>query len=234
MKKLRFIIADDHPLFRSGLRAVISVLDFVSDIIEVGSGQELLQLLRLDANFDVILLDVFMPDGSGREVCEIISKSYPQIKIVAISFSDSEETIQAMFHAGANGYIIKSSGKENIIRVIDLVVNAEVNYKPIGNKSGISKHNNRELAIQKIIETERMRDIIYLLCQELSNVEMGDMLCVSPRTIEYYRNKLIDITDARNSIGLAKFAMDNVILTDSKLISKWQEKVKLYLESHPK
>jgi DNA-binding NarL/FixJ family response regulator len=202
---IRLAIADDHEIFREGLSLFISKIPDFNLIGEARNGMELLSFLKRET-VDIVLMDIRMPELNGIETTRIIRKDIPDTKIIALTMFDDEQNILNMYQAGVSGYLLKNTNKvqfETAIRT----VHSGGNY--FSNDTAI--HFIRKAAKDKESDgqhlNEREIEIIKLLCMQLSSKEIADKICLSIRTIEGYRMKIMKKINVKNHAGIVLYAM---------------------------
>lgn len=213
---IKIVIADDHEIFRDGLKLMLSKFPEIIIVGEAENGRELLQLAT-KLNPDVILTDIKMPLLDGIEATKKLTTSHPNIGIIGLSMFDEDDLIIDMLEAGAKGYLLKNSDKHEIIEAIKTVYM----HHPYYCRNTSSKlmqmiagsRFNPYIKKEKIIFTEREIEIIALICQEFTNKEIGEKLFLSSRTVEGHRLKILEKMDAKNTVGLVVYAMKNSIYT---------------------
>jgi two-component system response regulator DegU len=208
--KIKVVIADDHKLFRKGIIALLSDLDFIGEIEEAANGAELLELLaNMKILPDVILLDLRMPVMDGVEAQQKIGKLYPDIKVIILTMEDDEQYILHLINEGVNGYLLKNADTDEMEKSIQKVIEQGFYFSEdiskLVMKSLIRKDKN-DTAINFDFN-ERELQILELICKEFTTAEIADKLCLSDRTIEGYRQKLIDKANVKNIAGLVVFAV---------------------------
>jgi len=228
--KIKIIIADDHPVFRSGLEMALKTMNFVSKVSQAANGEEVLKLLDHEA-YDVILMDIKMSPMDGIQTTEVIRTRHPDAKVIALSMHDDEKIILEVLEKGASGYLIKNADRKEIEEAIKYIMEGHQYFsKPVSEillkELNRRKASKTSLANEEIMLKERFRDIIFLICHELTNVEIGDALCLSGRTIEDYRKKILESTESRNIFGLVKYAISHGIMEDPELEKKFQKNLK--------
>lgn len=210
-KKITIAIADDHTMLRIGLIKLLTLHGNFQSLFDVDGGAEVIEELKKHKIPDVLILDVNMAGKDGAETADWVSKHYPQVKILALSMSNDEQTILKMIQAGAKGYVTKNCEPEKLVEAIDTLYRNGV-YLPESLSltlfSGIK--NNMIAASAKVpILNEKEKLFLTLLCQELSYKEIAEKMFLSPRTIDDYRKKLTKKLNVRGKSGLVVYAMNN-------------------------
>ena len=210
-RKVKIIIAEDHPLFRDGLKTIINLQFDFEIIAEAEDGDKLLKLLEFH-NPDIVLMDINMPILNGIDATSFIATHFNDIKVIALTMNDERSSIMEMMDAGANGYILKSADREEIMKAINTVMNGDDYYC-----------KRVESSIINLIETKRSTNhykklisfndkeikIINFLCEELNSDEIAKEMYLSKKTIDGIRIKIKNELDVRNSIGIVKYAIRN-------------------------
>jgi DNA-binding NarL/FixJ family response regulator len=211
-KKINVIITDDHKLFRKGIIALLEDFDFIGETNEASNGAELLALLaKIKTLPDVVLLDLRMPVMDGVEAHKQIRKLYPEIKVIILTMEDDEQYILHLISEGVNGYLLKNADPDEMEKAILKVV--ENGYYFSENIStlvvkGMVKKDTSE-AVPNLDFNERELQILELICKEFTASEIAEELNLSVRTVEGYRQKLIDKAGVKNVAGLVIFAVKN-------------------------
>ncbi len=211
--KIKIIICDDHQIFVEGLKALIKDSDKVTMIGEASNGEELLELEKLK-DADVVLMDIFMPKINGIEATQKLKVIYPDIKVLGLTMVEEAKQISDMIKAGASGYLLKTSGRDELVQAI-IKVHAGERY--LSNEVSIKlldrMLNNNE-PLQELTErnppiTKREHEIIQLIAQELTNEEIARKLNNSPMTIITHRKNLLRKLNVRNTAGLVRYAVQH-------------------------
>ena len=208
MNKFNIILADDHKIVRDGISAMLEDEPQYQIIGEAGNGREALELCK-NNEVDVIIMDLNMPEVSGLEAIEQIKKEYPKIKILALTMLSQNEAIKNTVSAGVNGYVLKSSNSEDVLEALDTIISGghyfcEETTKTI--MEGLAGVNVRKtLSIEEI--TPREKDVLQLICDEMTAIEISEELVISVRTVDSHRRNLLQKTGAKNTVGLVKFAL---------------------------
>ncbi|MBA3647829.1 MAG: response regulator transcription factor [Chitinophagales bacterium] len=216
-QKIKIVIADDHQIFIEGIKALIKENDPVSMVGEARDGETLMQLLKIKKP-DVVLMDLNMPRMNGIEATRQIKALYPLVRIIGLTMHDDTSNISDMMKAGASGYLLKTTGKQELIGAISRVnkgekyLSNEVSTKLL--ESMFTEESEKVMPVQsrKVEFTKREMDIIRLIAQELTNVEIAAKLNNSPMTIITHRKNLLRKLGVKNTAGLVKYAVQNGLL----------------------
>jgi DNA-binding NarL/FixJ family response regulator len=189
-ERLRILIADDHPLFRDGLRMLLSTTDDLEVMAEASSGEEAVELVtRSQDPPDVVLMDLKMPGLSGIEATRNIVSIAPQVHVLVVTMFDDDASVFAAMRAGARGYILKDAAQDDVLRAIRSVGRGEAIFSPsvatrvLESFSAVQQAVPRELFPML---TERERDILSALARGYSNVEIARELQLTPKTVRNY------------------------------------------------
>jgi DNA-binding NarL/FixJ family response regulator len=207
---IRVVIADDHEIFREGFRVMLKKQPDIELIGEAEDGKELTEIVE-KLSPDVVVTDIKMPKMDGIEVTKALSKSHPHIGIIALSMFDEDNLIIDMLEAGAKGYLLKNTHKQEIFEAIKTVYRDETYYchhtsNKLAKMIAQSKFNPYK-KMPKPEFSDRELDTIRLICQEFSNKEIAARLSLSIRTIEGYRDKILEKINARNTAGIVIYAI---------------------------
>lgn len=217
MKSINLAIADDHKIFRNGLKATLEDCPDFKLLIEASNGKELIGQLATHTP-DVILMDIKMPEMDGMQTTAYIHEHFKQIKILALSMHNEDKYIVDMMKAGASGYLLKNAEPEEIIEAIATVYekgfyfNEHLSVTLI--KQLVGPGNYKGGAEQQQVDlNEREIEVLKLVCQEHSNQEIADKIFLSVRTVEGYRARLFEKTGSKNLVGLVIFAIKKGIIS---------------------
>lgn len=212
---LNVIIADDHVLFRAGVKTALSLKKDIRIIGEADNGQQLLHLLR-HLQPDVILLDIQMPVMDGITTLPEIKKLYPNIKIIMLTMHNDHSMISRLMELGANAYLTKNSDPEVIYEAIKTCYANEYYFNDLTNKAlldGLRTRRSAEVSGPAEVKlSEKEKQILKLMCDEKSTKEIADIVDLSPRTVEAIRDKLKTKTGVKSMAGLVMFAIKSGII----------------------
>lgn len=207
---IKIIIADDHEMYRDGFRLMLTKQKDIQLVAEAENGRELLELVSLHKP-DVVVTDIKMPLMDGIEATNKITAQFPDTGVIGLSMFDEDDLIIDMLEAGAKGYLLKNSGKEQIAEAIKTVYNGDVYYckstsKKLTGMIAKSKFNPYTKK-PKVEFSDREKEIIELICKEMSNKEIAEKLFLSIRTVEGHRLNILDKMEVKNSVGVVIYAM---------------------------
>ncbi|WP_394758125.1 response regulator [Flavobacterium sp.] len=211
MEKIKIIIVDDHLLFSQSLSYLIGTFKEFVVIGSYSNGKEFINSFT-DTEFEkpnIVLLDVNMPIMDGIETMKWIKENSPELKVVALSVNDDEDTIMKMITNGAKGYLLKDTSPTVFKDALLDVYHKGVYYSEMVSGFIINKLGNNE---NKIILKEREVEFIKLACTEKTYKEIADGMCLSPKTIDGYRENLFQKLELKTRIGLVLYAIKNKIV----------------------
>jgi DNA-binding NarL/FixJ family response regulator len=210
-KKITVYIADDHTLFRKAMVKLLASFENVGNVKDAGNGRELLNLVKHETP-DVVIIDLQMPVLDGIETCELLTKKYPGVKIIVLTVHDSERYILHMIEMGAHAFLLKSSKPEELERAIHAVVEKDFYHNELVAstlRKSVRDHKAIERPLFKKVElSEREREILSLICNELTIREIGLKLSLSENTVRNHRVNIMDKVGVKNTVGLVKFAYE--------------------------
>ena len=202
---IKVAIADDHTLFRTGVKTSLSARKDIQMVAEAENGMQLLNLLK-HIKPDVVLLDIQMPIMDGPE----IKKLYPDVKVIMLSMHNDHSMITKMMEIGANSYLTKESDSETIYQAIRTCYEQEFFFNELTNKAllnGLRTKRPAEASMPEVHLTDKEVTILRLMCEEKSTKEIADMVDLSPRTVEAIRDKLKTKTGVKSMAGLVMNAV---------------------------
>ncbi len=210
-KKYRVFLVDDHALFLSGLKGLLSRYRELEIVGEATDGAEFLKMLP-DCGCDVVLMDIDMPGMSGIQATEEALMIEPSLKIITLSMHGEEEFYFRMVEAGAKGFLLKNSDIKEVVEAIKTVAEGgtyfsqELLFSLVGSlKSTRHEHEHEHLS-------EREKEILLLICKGFSNHEIGDKLFISKRTVDKHRANILEKTGCKNTANLVVYAIKSSLV----------------------
>lgn len=210
---LQIILAEDHNIVRNGIRILLDAEDEFNVIGEASNGKKVLELIKKADNVDLVITDINMPQMDGIELVKQLKFTNPSIRVIVLSMLDSEEFVSQAFKEGACGYLLKNISSDELIFAIKHV---SAGHRYLCSELSIKLlervMNSSTLAplIDSSIEfSSREIEVLNLIAEGLTNLEMSEKLFLSKRTIEGHRQSLIEKTGSRNTAALIRFAVLN-------------------------
>ena len=206
---IKVAIADDHALFRTGVKTSLSQRKDIQMIAEAENGMQLLNLLK-HIKPDVILLDIHMPIMDGYTTLPEIKKLYPEMKVIMLSMNNDPSIITKMMEIGANSYLTKESDSETIYQAIRTCFEQEFFFNELTNKAllnGLRTKRPTEVMAPEVNLSDKEITILKLMCEEKSTKEIAELVDLSTRTVEAIRDKLKTKTGVKSMAGLVMYAV---------------------------
>ena len=212
---IRIIIADDHAVFRSGLRMLLEKEPDLQVVGETGNGFDTIRSV-VETDLDVLILDVAMPGLSGARVAEEVLKSKPNLAIVVLTMHEDEYYLQEFFRLGVRAYVLKKSTGTDVAQAIRAAQKGKQYIDPALTNLVISSYVGRPQTKPKTgkldMLTPREMEVLTLLAYGHTNGEIADKLCISERTVETHRTNIMTKMEFKSRAELVRFAIDNGML----------------------
>jgi DNA-binding NarL/FixJ family response regulator len=214
MQKTRIFIVDDHQMLIDGLKALLKSEQDIEIAGESTNARKALDELAV-IQPEIVLSDISMPDMDGIEFTRNVKKQYPHIRILALSMFNDRSMITEMIDAGASGYILKNTGKDELKQAITKIASGNFYFSDEVSgeilKAITDKQQNKDQ--EPVVNlTSREIEIIQLIAQELSNAEIASQLFISERTVETHRKNIFRKTNTKSVVGLIKYAIEQKIV----------------------
>ncbi len=203
-RKQSVIIADDHTLFRQGLKLILEDIENIEVVADVADGKELIEVATL-MKPDLIIMDINMPHVNGIEASRILLQDNPDFRILVISMYGDEQYYSSVIENGVKGFILKDADNSELRLAVKTILNGKTYFsQELLLKLIKNRQTNAQIAI-----TKREKEILALICQGLNSAEIAEKLFLSERTVENHRANLLDKTGCRNSLSLVIYALRN-------------------------
>ena len=208
---IRIVIADDHAIFREGFKILMKNQGEMELVGEAGDGEELLDVVA-SHHPDLVITDIKMPKLDGVQACKLLHESYPSVKVIALSMFNDDNLIVDMLEAGAAGYLLKNTNREELLNAVKAVHDGGNYYslatsKKLAKLIADSKYNPMRHRNNPPKFSAREKEVMALICEQLTSKEIADRLGLSMRTIESHREKIQEKIGARNVIGIVIYAI---------------------------
>lgn len=219
MKKIKIILADDHSVVRSGLRALFRTEKDFQVVGEAANGADAVRLVsRMKP--DVVILDIFMPKMNGIEATRLIKEKYRDVKVLILTVQDKEEYVYEMIRAGANGYVLKDAEKSDIFKAVRTLALGESFFSPHISKLILeyfvkekNEGESRPPASGRTL-TKRESEILRLVAQGLSSRRIAEKLYLSVSTVNTHRANLMQKLNIHDTAGLVRYAMQRGLVRE--------------------
>jgi DNA-binding NarL/FixJ family response regulator len=217
MDKIRVLLADDHKIFRDGVRSILEKEKDIEVVGEAANGSEVIELIeQLDVN--VLVLDIDIGTPNGIEITDLVSKNHPDTKILILSMMGLHDFVIQALEKGAIGFLLKNTGKDEVLTAIrsvskgDSYFSKEVSAILIEQLHRPASHRKKSTDIPI---SPREIEVLKLIALEFSNSEIAEKLYISIRTVDTHRRNLLEKLGAKNTAGLVKFAIRKGLLDEN-------------------
>jgi len=203
-RKKKVIIADDHTLFRQGLKLILEDIENIEVVADVANGKELIEIAdALDP--DLIIMDINMPLINGIEASRILLKEKPDLKILVVSMYGDEQYYNSVIENGVKGFVLKDADNEELRTAIKEILNGKTYFS----QELLLKLIRNRQSSALIDLTQREREILKMICKGFNTAEIAVKLYLSERTVENHRASILSKTGSRNSLSLVIYAYRN-------------------------
>ncbi len=214
-KIIKVALADDHKIFRDGIRMALKNREFLKILWEADDGKDMMHKLRIKVP-DVLLMDIRMPEVDGINAIQLIRKEYEELKIIVLSMYDDKETITKMMELGANAFLTKTSEPDEIYKAIITCINEDFYFNDLVNSAVLLRLQNKK-AVRKFYPNvikfnEKELKILKLISEDKTTEEISENIFLSPRTVETIRQNMKSKVGAKTIAGLVMYAMRNKLL----------------------
>ncbi len=214
--KIKVALVDDHVLLRRGLAGVIDSFGQYEVIFEANNGNHFIEQVDKFGEPALVLMDINMPEMDGFATTQWLKEHFPLINVLALSMYDNEASIIKMFKCGAKGYILKDTDPLELKSALDSIYSKGFYYSELVTGRLIHSINRMDeienQGSKKSFLSDRESEFLRLVCTELTYKEIAEKMCLSPRTIDGYRDTLFEKLQIKTRVGLVMFAIKNGIV----------------------
>lgn len=212
---IKVAIADDHQIFRKGVILSLRSYTNIKFVMEAENGDDLLQKIP-DSDPHVILCDLKMPIKDGIDATKLITKLYPQIRVIILTMYEDERFVGHLMDCGAAGYLLKNTEPAEIRKAIMDVMRTGFYLNPFVNKVLIKKNYSKQKfnpsLSSEVALSDREKEVLTLVCMEFTATEIAQKMSISARTVEAIKDRLMERFGVKNSVGLVFYAMKNQLI----------------------
>jgi len=234
MNPIKILITDDHDVIIKGIATMLEGTPEMQVIGSANDGTQALAFLGAHPDTNLVLMDIRMPNKNGIETTREVTRSFPGVRVLALTTYDDEEYITNMLQAGATGYILKNTGKNELQDAIRKVSQGESYFSREVTRAVMSKYMSRKDAespastappaaasgsgsarsvVSPAVElTNREIEILKLIACEMTNQAIADKLFISPRTVHSHRRNLMQKIGVKNTAGLVRYAIQQGLI----------------------
>jgi len=212
MIKTKILLVDDHELVLNGRRFMLEAEDDLIVVATAKNGLEAIEKLK-ENTIDLLITDIKMPELNGLELARYTKQKYPELKIIALTLYKDPEFVKAIIDVEADGYLMKNEDAAEIISVVRHVMNDGTHYSnEIVSilKDELKREKSKSTAAAEL--SKRELEIIKLICQEFSSVEIAEKLFISKATVDVHRKNIVQKLEIKSIVGLIRFALQNGIV----------------------
>jgi DNA-binding NarL/FixJ family response regulator len=215
-KMIRVAIADDHQLVIDGVQLMLEPEEDMQLVYSALNGQELLSILKTN-EIDLVLLDVNMPVLNGLDTCKKINQDFPNTKVIGLSMMKEVSLIKLMLQYGANGFLLKNAGKDEVVDAIRKVYNGQNYYSTEVSDivmNSLNTQNTKPLLSHPFPQlSRREKQVLQLIVDEFTTSEIAEKLFISFGTVETHRRNILSKLGARNTAGIVRIAIEYNLLS---------------------
>lgn len=208
MATYSIILADDHTLFRQGLKSILSGVSDLDVVGEAGDGLELLGLLKEKSSKPhLIILDISMPNLRGLEAIPEIKALHPDVKLLIVTMHKDKEYLYQALSAGADGYFLKKDADTELFVAIEKIRNGKTYISPHLSEELLDNWSQIQRRLGKTDLTNREKEVLKLLAEGKSNKEIAAILFISVHTVERHRSNIMAKLNLKKTADLVKYAV---------------------------
>lgn len=208
---LKIIIADDHTIVREGLKQILAETSDMVVVDEASNGQELLNKLMKN-DYDIVILDIYMPGRSGLDILKEIKTQKPELHILVLSMYPEEQYAVRTLKAGASGYLTKESASEELISAIRKVATGSKYITPtLAEKLAFNLKINSEKPAHEIL-SDREYQVMCMIASGKTVTEIAKELFLSVKTISTYRQRILEKMSLKNNAEITRYALKNQLV----------------------
>jgi DNA-binding NarL/FixJ family response regulator len=210
---IRVLVVDDHAILRDGIRSLLESQDDIVVVGEASDGSEAIELVS-KLQPDIVLMDISMPKTNGLEATRAIRDSFPQVKVLILTQHDNREYIAPALGAGASGYVLKRSGRREMLNAIRQVheqgafLTSNITQEVLQEYSQAGRNGKADE--QHL--TDREHQVLQLIVEGKSNKEIALKLRISPKTVSVHRTNIMSKLNVQNTVELIRFAANNPLI----------------------
>jgi DNA-binding NarL/FixJ family response regulator len=207
---INILIGEDHKILRDGIKSLLLHEDDLKVVAEAANGKEVIDILSTGVHIDILLLDINMPVMNGQECSKYVSEHFPKVNVLVLSMMEHENYIYSLLKAGVKGYLLKNTGREELLFSIRKLYNN--GYYICSELMLNILRKNMEAFVKtaeapKVTFSKRELEVFQLISEGLTTGEISEKIYTSKRTVETHRMNLIEKTGSKNTAQLVKYGI---------------------------
>lgn len=206
---IKVVLVEDHQIVREGLYAMLASQDDIEVVGEASDGREALQVVA-EHSPDLVVMDLNMPKLNGVDAIAQLRKISPSTHVLVLSMHGGEEYVRPAIRAGASGYLLKGAGLSELVKAIRAVLDGQAFFSPAVSKillrDALAAEPGTEDNTQESL-SPREREVLQLLAEGFSSPQIAKQLCISTKTVEAHRSRMMKKLDIHNIAGLVRYAI---------------------------
>lgn len=214
-KLIQVSLADDHKIFRDGIRVALKSRQSIKILWEAEDGKDMMEKLKIKRP-DILIMDIKMPEIDGIEALQQIKKEYAGLKVIILSMYDDKDTVNRTMEYGANAYLAKTSDADEIYKAVTSCMNDDFYFNDLVNAAVLTKLQHkkslRKFYPAEVKFSEKELKILKLISEDKTTEEISEDVFLSPRTVETIRQNMKSKVGAKTIAGLLMYGMRNNLL----------------------
>lgn len=208
--KTNILVVDDHQLVIDGLKSMLSFQKQFHIADEALNGQQAIDMIANNPNkYQLVITDITMPLISGIELCKLIKSEYNHIKVLILSMHNSISIVKDALNAEADGYLLKNTGQDEFVKAIDRILEDGTYFSQDILPVILNQFQKGKPLTSKNPLSQREKEVLELIVQELTSKEIADKLHISKQTVDTHRINIMQKTDCKSLVGLIKYAIQS-------------------------
>lgn len=208
---INIIVADDHQMVVDGLKSMLAQAAPYQVIAEANDGQAAYELIAASPErFQLLLTDISMPLLSGTELCRMVKSEFPHIQVLILSMYNNIPAVKEAVMAEADGYILKNTGRPELLQALHRITNGGTYFSQDIVPLIYSQYHREKIQEEQLKQlSPRELEVLNLIVKELTSEEIAEKLFISKKTVDHHRQRLLEKTGCKSTVGLVKFAIKN-------------------------
>ena len=212
-EKYSILLVDDHQMVMDGIKAMLRRQERYEIVGEVFNGIQAIQFIEQQQKPDFVLTDISMPEMNGIELTKHLKEHFPEIHVLVLSMYNESETTNEIVLAEAEGYILKNTGKKELLEALERIAGGGTFYSNEVVQTMMKNYSTEKKQQSNVkVLSDREIEILKLICDEKTTNEIAEQLFISPRTVDTHRKNISKKTGVKTIVGLIKFAIMNQIV----------------------